>query len=112
MRSCLVVVLPPRLDRRLGVAQADEVSLVEALVTKFTVEALDESVLYRLARLDEGERDTVAMSSEIEGLPLELRTVVADDRLGESAFLREPVQRSRHPLSGKRVIHFDRRARG
>lgn len=53
MRSCFIVALPPRLDRRLGVAQADEVSLVQALVTKVSVEALDESVLNRFARLDE-----------------------------------------------------------
>ena len=53
MGSRLVVVLSPCLDRCFRIAQAREVALVQALISKFPVEAFDESILHRLSRLDE-----------------------------------------------------------
>ena len=52
MRSQVIVVVTPCLDRfaRLGEREGDV--LVEAFVAQATVEALDEGVLHRLARLD------------------------------------------------------------
>ena len=53
MRPVQIVVHPPVFDRPLGVRQAQEPVLVETLVAQSAVEALDESVLLGLARIDE-----------------------------------------------------------
>lgn len=92
MRSGLVVVLSPCLDRCLCIEQAREVILVQALVSKLSVEALDEGVLDRFPRLDERESDTVSVSPEVERLSLELRSVVTNDRLWKSALSSKPVE--------------------
>ncbi len=85
MRPRLVVVLSPCFDRGLCIDQARKVVLVQAFISKFTVEAFDESILHRLARLNERERDSVPMCPEVERLSLELGTVVTNDSRGKSA---------------------------
>lgn len=47
-----VVVSPPCVDNRSGVAEVTEQVLVEEFVTEPAVEALDEPVLLRLSRCD------------------------------------------------------------
>jgi hypothetical protein len=53
VRSDFVVVLPPGFDLPPRVLQADEPVLVQTLVPKLAVEALDEGVLHGFSRLDE-----------------------------------------------------------
>ncbi len=50
-------------------AQAGEPVLVEALVAKLAVEALDEAVLDRLARPDEDQRHAAVVGPLVEALP-------------------------------------------
>ena len=57
MGSFGVVLLAPHLDDGTGFRQEAEVMLVQALVPQSAVEALDETVLDRMARAREGERD-------------------------------------------------------
>jgi len=52
MESNLVVVLPPSLNRLPSFPQACEPVLVQTFVPHLGVEALDEGILHRLARLD------------------------------------------------------------
>jgi hypothetical protein len=52
VRTELVVILPPRFDQLPGFGEPEEKMFIKALVAKFAVEALDESVLHRLAGLD------------------------------------------------------------
>ncbi len=52
VRSQVIVVVTPCLDRFARLGEREEDVLVEALVAKFAVEAFDEGVLHRLARLD------------------------------------------------------------
>lgn len=49
----MVVVFAPRRDRPTRVVHVEKPALVEALVSKAPIEALDEGVLGRLARGDE-----------------------------------------------------------
>jgi hypothetical protein len=53
VRPYLVVVLPPDLDLMLGFVECYKPVLVEALVAKLAVEALDEAILDRFDRPDE-----------------------------------------------------------
>src|SRR4029079_6482101 len=101
MGSCVVVVPSPGLDRCFRIDQAREVVLVQTLVPKFTVEALDESILHRLSWLDERESDTMSMSPEVERLSLKLGSVVTNDRLGKPALFRKPVKSPSHPFARK-----------
>ncbi len=60
-----IVVEPPSLDDPTGVIEIEEPVLVEALVAKAAVEGLNEGVLARLAGLDEGQLDAVAMAERL-----------------------------------------------
>ena len=64
MRTEPVVVVPPRLDDFPRLRQGGEHVLVEALVAQPAVEALDERVLHRLARLDVMPADAVGRPPE------------------------------------------------
>ena len=61
-----VVVEPPGFDCLAGLREAHQPVLIEALVSKLAIEALDEAVLYRLAWTDESELDAVAIGPLIE----------------------------------------------
>ena len=55
VRSDPVVFRTPVFDERMGVVEAEEVVLVQALVAEAAVEALDVGVLHRLAGIDPGQ---------------------------------------------------------
>src|SRR2546422_3054687 len=78
-----VVVVPPGFDRQLRLGHRYKPMGVQAFVAEPAVEALDEGVLRRLPRLDEGERDAAAVSPRIEHPASELRPVVDDDGTGQ-----------------------------
>lgn len=52
VRPDVVVVVPPGIEHEASTGQGRKQRLVEALVAQTPVEALDEVVLHRLARLD------------------------------------------------------------
>src|SRR5262245_54001777 len=75
MRSMAVVVDPPSLDLPSCIGKVNEPILVQALVAKLPVEALDEGVLDRLAGTDEVQLDSRTIGPGVERLAGELWTV-------------------------------------
>jgi len=53
----MVVVGSPLVDFMSGTGQAQKPVLIETAIPELAVEALDEGILCRLTRLDEGQRD-------------------------------------------------------
>src|SRR3990167_3835374 len=84
VRSDRVVVLPPGLNEAPRLFEGGEPMLVQTLVPKPTIEALDIAVLGRLARVDEVRLDPRAIPPGPHGTPRELRPVVDGDRLGQA----------------------------
>ena len=78
MRPYLVVILPPDLDLMLGFVQCHKPVLVEALVAKLAVEALDEAILDRFARPDEIQPDTAPVRPGVQSSSGKFRPVVQD----------------------------------
>src|SRR5215203_5358386 len=76
MRTPLFVIHPPLLAYTSRLFQTDEPVLARALVAGLPVEALDECVLHRLARVDEAQVDSALRSPLIHRLAHELRPVV------------------------------------
>ena len=72
----VVVVRAPVLDEESGFGQGAKPMLVEAVVAEGPIEALDEGVLHRFARLDMMESNAGALSPEVEGFAGELGTIV------------------------------------
>src|SRR6185369_2686791 len=82
MRSDVVVIGPPFFDGPARVVERREPMTVQALEPKLAVEALDESVLVGLARLDESQLDAALLSPSEKHGTCEFRAVVRDDALG------------------------------
>src|SRR6188768_2464857 len=82
MSSNVVVVVPPDGDFGSCMAERHEPVLVEALIAKLAIEALDESVLGGLAGLNEVQSHLVLIGPSVEGLANELRAIVSDDAAG------------------------------
>src|SRR4051812_43484861 len=97
MRSHVVVLVSPELNLLSGISEVGEPALVQAFVTKLTVEALDMAVLRRFARLDEVQLYAALEGPGVESLGDELRTIVDAD------VLRLPPHRrkQRHHRSGR-----------
>jgi len=76
VRPDLVEVLPPNGDGRSSLRQCLEPVLVQALVAKLAVEALDVAVLHRPARLDQEMANAVGLRPRHEGPAGELRAIV------------------------------------
>ena len=60
-----VVVVPPGSQHKPGMGQRGEQGLIEAFVAQTAVEALDETVLHRLAGLDELKFHAYALAPSI-----------------------------------------------
>lgn len=101
----MVVVGSPLRDFVSCICQAQEPVLFEAAVPELAVEALDERVLRRLARLDEGQRHLPLTRPEEHRLAGQLRPVIADNRGRQRALLRDLVQEPGQPMSRDRRVH-------
>src|SRR4029453_16904332 len=110
MRSGGVVVLAPRRDRSARIFEAREPVLVEALLAALAVEAFDECVLHRLARLDEAQAHAAFPSPLVERLAGEFRAVVHDDLLRPAIAGSRAVEDAPYVLAGDRQRDFDRSA--
>ncbi len=84
MRSVCIVGDPPCFDDPSSVSVACEEMLVEALIPEATDEALDESVLLRLARLDVMPFDIPVAPPLEDGMAGQFRAVVRDDHAGSA----------------------------
>ncbi len=76
VRPDVVVVGSPLFNRVAGVEPITEPMLVETLIPELAVEAFDECVLCRFARLDEVQLHAVILRPEEQCLAGELRAVV------------------------------------
>ena len=82
--DAVIVVRAPVFDEESGFGQGAKPMLVKAVVTKGAIEALDEGVLHRFARLDMMESNAGALRPEVEGFAGELRAIVHGDGLGKT----------------------------
>ena len=74
--SNFVVISAPLSDARSGLWQCLEPLLVQALVTKLPIEALDVAVLHRAAWLNQDMSNSMRRCPSHEGATCEFRTVV------------------------------------
>ena len=103
----LIVFPPPLLDLPCCIGQADEPVVIETLVSEAPIEALDERILVRFARINEMQGHSVLVGPLIHGQAGELRPVVHDDLLGQSTRPGQVVQDARHTLTADRRRHFN-----
>ncbi len=75
----MFVVDPPLVDFMSGIGQAQKPVLIETSIAELAVEALDEGILCRLARLDEGQRDFALTRPKEHRLAGQLWIVIADN---------------------------------
>src|SRR5437588_519881 len=107
MRTPLVVIHSPLFTHAPCFFQADEPVLAQALVTELPVEALDITVLHRLARIDEAQRDSTLGRPLIHGLTCELRAVVHDDVQRLPPHSGESFEHSDDTRAWQARVHFD-----
>lgn len=110
MRTFFVVFLPVGLQDHRGLCQGHELVLVEALVPKLAVEALDVGVLDGLARPDEVQLHPAAVGPLVHGPAREFRPVVTGDDLGQAAELGDLVEQGRHALAPDGEVHEEYQA--
>ena len=94
MRSGFVVVNSPCGNGNTGLLQGFKPVLIQALITKRAVKALDVVVLRWAARLDQDVLDTVLLCPCHECPASELRPVVSSDRLGVAPKRRRPIKQT------------------
>src|SRR5512137_2990385 len=99
VRPFPIVFDSPPFDFASRVVKRDEDMLVQALLAQPAVEALDEGVLDRLARLDELQLNAALVGPLIEYAAGKFRPVVALNHCRQSASATQPFQYSLHPLA-------------
>ena len=99
MRPRLIVVLPPGLDGVAGITETKEPMAIQTLITEPSLETLDEGVLDGFAWLDEAQPHSALIGPLIERLPCQLRAIVQDDLVGDTALRRQSLQHPHHPRS-------------
>jgi hypothetical protein len=107
VRPHFVVVALPGSDLLAGLVQRLDPLLVQALVPKPTVEALDVAVLHRSPRLDQDVPDAVALRPGDESSAGELRPVVRAHSCRVAPEPRRLVQQPSHVLPADAVVHRD-----
>lgn len=86
MRPSAVVLIPPRLDFYFSILVAGKPMTVQTLVSKATVERLDEGVVGGFTRTREGQCNFVAVSPKVCDSSGEFAAVIAEDFLGCTSF--------------------------
>ncbi len=110
MRALLVVLPPPLFDFGFCVLHVEKPVQVEALASESAVERLDESVLSRLAGLDEVQANAVPAGPAVELSASELRAVIHYDLFGSTAPRYDRVEDACDPQPGDREVRLDRQA--
>ena len=110
VRPDLVVIPPPVLDLGLCVAETGEPVIVQALVAEPPVEGLDVAVLDRLSGSDEVDGHARGIGPRVEGLPCELRAVVADDDRWSSSRCEHALKHTYNPCTADRRVDLDGQA--
>src|SRR5579863_632263 len=94
----VVIVVPPRFDDLTRFSQAREHVLVEAFVAQLAVEAFDECVLDRLARLNVVPPDAVGCPSE-HCHTGKFCSIIADNHPGRDPLEGDAVELTHHSNS-------------
>ena len=113
MGSYFVVLPPPILQFPPRVVERQEPVRIQALRPQAPIERLDESVVRRLPRPAEIQRDVVLVSPQIEVARDEFGSLIDADRAGIADFGADPVERRHHvfaPIAQTRID--DRRKAG
>jgi len=105
MRTIVIVMFSPLVDPFLGILQAQEPMLVETLLPERPIKRFDERIICGLSRTAEVELNAVEVSSPVERLRDEFRSVVDTDGLRCAAQRDDLLQAgndiiSRQPLTG------------
>src|SRR5690606_32582890 len=79
-------------DLHLGCCERGEPAEVQAVVAEGAVEALDEAVLHRLARLNEVALDATGIRPGVERPTRELCTVVGNDHVGQTSLAPQALE--------------------
>lgn len=98
---------PPRFKYRLRSDETDEPVLVQALIAKCAVKALDVRVLDRLARANETERNPTSVGPRIKGQTGEFGTVVHHTRPGQPDGHAQMLEDANDARTRQRPIDFD-----
>lgn len=101
MRSLRVVIATPSFDHDLGLPQGIEKLTIQKLISEFSVERLDISVLPRRARGDEQGLDLQLLKPRSHGTCDKLRSVVRSHMLRNSALHKELSQGVDHIFGTK-----------
>ncbi len=80
--------------------QAGEPALIKALLTEPAVEALDGTILHRLAGINEEEPHPVLMRPPVQVTTAQLGSVVDDEHVRVAAFAGDILKHADQPLAG------------
>ena len=105
-----IVLDTPCLDGRLGLFQACEPVLVEALLAEAAVEGCNERVIRRFTRPTEGQFDVMPMRPFIKYSGNEFWPMIHIDDLRRPMSLGKPLQDRHDTLAGQGHIRLDREA--
>ena len=100
MWSLGIVIDPPSLNDLPCMTVTREQMLIQTLVTKATVEALDKTVLHRFPGLDVMPLDAGVFLPFENGVRCQFRPVIADDHLGQPTRFSNPVELSGNANAG------------
>ena len=104
VRTLLVVIASPGGNQNTGLRQAGKPVVVQALVAKAPVEALDESILGRLPGFDQLQRNAVGVRPLIQRLAGEFRPLICPDCCRQSPELGCTLQHLAHVQSADAEI--------
>jgi len=99
----MVIIQPPSLDDLPRFGQTVEQMFVEAFVAQAAIEALDEGVLDRLARLDVMPGHAAGNPAQ-DGHTSQFATIVADYNLGRCALVGETFELAHDPHAAQGSI--------
>ena len=110
MRTNPIVILPPGFCQPLGFVQRQEPVLIQALVTKPSIERLDHSIIRGLSRPAEVELHAVEGGSQIQAPRDELGPVIDSNALRLTAIGGDLLQDPYDVVPGQPLAHLDRQA--
>src|ERR1043166_2469336 len=107
VRTLLVVVSPVCLGEYAGFGDAVEQGFRQELVSEPTMEALSESILPGMTRLDVGGPRLLSAEPQPQPLRDQLRAVIHAQELRRTIHREDPLKNRDHPAGRDRGRHLD-----
>ena len=104
VRPLLIICSTPGFNHYLGLLQGQKPVLVQALIPKLAVEAINTCILDRLSRWDAMQRDPMLIGPRVQGVPCELRSVVQHQDLRHGPSGKNSIEHSADLLPANRAI--------